>query len=1331
MNNRLHQKYNLRLAIFTPLLAGLILSPSILFAQDDEEEEDVFELSPFVVDASDDMGYYASQSLAGGRLSTDIINTGSSIEVVTADFMDDIGANDIQELLQYTTSTEIGGNLGNFVGGDVDIAEGNVNTASTQRNPDQNSRIRGLARPDNTRDFFKTDIPFDQYNTERIDINRGSNSFLFGLGSPAGLINNQLAKAHFRDSSRIRFRLGSGGDRPSYRGEFDFNRVVIKDKLAIRVAAMANRTQYRQEPKYRNDDRIYGALTYHPFDNNKKTTIRAHWESGDTVANNPNTVLPTQNLDMWVKWRAPFNGDLNTRYWRQQYGPSAGDAGRLRWPEELLNEGRETYPYWPTWDTLPGNRNATGFQRPQNDGIIGNMGSNGYTIVFDGSNGENPSDIVQIQLRGANEQFYRPHLGRWGLPNNQKNGWQRVRKTIDGQRVDFWHWRSRLAGDPWWDPWAGRTGGNISMRRYNNSKNDASRGIGWFNQGFVDLDTYDFSKSSLDGNNDYFLTDFYNYNITLEQILLDGKAGLEVAFDHQNHVRDVWTSFTAGGAQIAIDINETIPQPQYDANGNVIYPQYHPEESRGANPNSWNNPPHLWNAPVVGPDGLVVGGSRPNPNFGRPYIITRTGRGYNINDRTTLRATAFYKLDFEEYSESRPWMRWLGAHTFSLLGDTAEEDYSYLGSNLRSLSDDWDVGAHIHDNSARKITTAARQVGSLVYIGPPVQSYLGDSVWDPNTPLSMSDIILEPANYNLVIPDDFAMEMTYWNKGPDAEAAGPREVGRQELLNGDESWQKGVLKPRWIPQEGVQLRHTEIKSWAINAQSFFFNRHLVVNTGYREDYIESWLNRNVQKTGEDRIPDVSPEAFRWQDGEYSEVEKGPDGSGTFGYGAVLHWPKNIIKLPESMDVTFHYNYSKNFVPDASRQTLNERQEVIRLATPEGESSDYGVTFQLFDRRLIVRLNWYENKLFGADSTLNNVFNQNISRMFAAYSRLNRFVVDLDSTDDTINGQFDGVINADDIENARDYEFDDDGEIIPDSGQTDEEVIADNWPEWEQVRDARDELWRLLTTTEPFSGDPTGGLWQLKLDRDRLTIFEDGNIDNEWLNGLTDLEDISAEGFEVGITFNPTRSWRMRINVAQQETIRTNIAPDLSRFLEGQWVPWLIEYGTLDWSNAINPNGGDTFMDNANTNLLKYFTTKLQEGLPTPEVREWRVNLVTNYTFNKGRLRGFQFGGSARWQSKSAIGYPLITAEVFPGQFLKIGDVDNPYWGSDQWSFDLQFGYRKQLWNDVNWQIQVNLRNLQNLSSDKLSVLTAQPDGSPAKVRWDPPFQIQLTNTFRW
>lgn len=250
----------------------------------------VVELSPFVVTEDTNQGYYASQTLAGGRTRQDIKDIGSSIQVITKEFMDDLGVTGVEELFQYTTGTEVGGILGNFTGAS-DGGDGETSTGGARRDPDGTSRVRGLAAPDRARNFFKTDIPFDAYNTDRVDINRGSNSFLFGLGSPAGLLNTGMAKARFRDNAELSTRIGSGGKNPSYRGSFSFDKVIIPRTVAVHAAFLMDRTQYRQEPTYKDDDRQYAAIAYRPF-KNTDTVVNVHYERGRIRGNAPDVLLP-------------------------------------------------------------------------------------------------------------------------------------------------------------------------------------------------------------------------------------------------------------------------------------------------------------------------------------------------------------------------------------------------------------------------------------------------------------------------------------------------------------------------------------------------------------------------------------------------------------------------------------------------------------------------------------------------------------------------------------------------------------------------------------------------------------------------------------------------------------------------------------------------------------------------------------------------------------------------------------------------------------------------------------------------------------------------------
>ena len=55
-------------------------------------EDNRITLSPFVVSVDQDKGYAATHSLAGGRISTELIKTPSDVTVLTREFLNDIGA---------------------------------------------------------------------------------------------------------------------------------------------------------------------------------------------------------------------------------------------------------------------------------------------------------------------------------------------------------------------------------------------------------------------------------------------------------------------------------------------------------------------------------------------------------------------------------------------------------------------------------------------------------------------------------------------------------------------------------------------------------------------------------------------------------------------------------------------------------------------------------------------------------------------------------------------------------------------------------------------------------------------------------------------------------------------------------------------------------------------------------------------------------------------------------------------------------------------------------------------------------------------------------------
>lgn len=216
-----------------------------LSAQD--VEEDVYTLSPFKVAAESDSGYMASQTLAGSRLNTDLKDVASSVSVLTQEFFDDTNSTNANDFLVYVANAEAGGYGGSSVGLTGGRQGDFVTDNAGFQNPGSNQRIRGLDSADLTRDLFLTGIVMDTYNTQRVDIQRGPNAILFGLGSPAGMIDNTLKSAGFYNETKIDLLYGS---HDTVRSVVDINREIIEDRLAIRVIGLYEDEKFRQDPAF-------------------------------------------------------------------------------------------------------------------------------------------------------------------------------------------------------------------------------------------------------------------------------------------------------------------------------------------------------------------------------------------------------------------------------------------------------------------------------------------------------------------------------------------------------------------------------------------------------------------------------------------------------------------------------------------------------------------------------------------------------------------------------------------------------------------------------------------------------------------------------------------------------------------------------------------------------------------------------------------------------------------------------------------------------------------------------------------------------------------------
>jgi hypothetical protein len=268
-------------------------------------DQEVIQLTPFTVDATKDKGYFAENTLAGSRLNTNLGDLAASITVVTKQQMEDTGSLDINDVFKYEASTEGSASYTPVIidrSTSKDTLGGYTDSGGNTTTNAQSNRIRGMAAPDAAINNFPTNnrLPFDSYNTRSVEITRGPNSLLFGLGAPAGIVNQSTAQAELnRDTNQISLRTDNYG---SFRSSLAINRSLIKDKLAIYAAFLYNNQQFQRKPSSDLTRREYAAMTFKPF---KNTTIRAFAENYQDNANRPNALTPRDLVTPWFQSGRP------------------------------------------------------------------------------------------------------------------------------------------------------------------------------------------------------------------------------------------------------------------------------------------------------------------------------------------------------------------------------------------------------------------------------------------------------------------------------------------------------------------------------------------------------------------------------------------------------------------------------------------------------------------------------------------------------------------------------------------------------------------------------------------------------------------------------------------------------------------------------------------------------------------------------------------------------------------------------------------------------------------------------------------------------------------
>ena len=253
-------------------------------------------LSPFEV-VADNQGYHATNTTSGTRLNSRIDDLGASITVITKEQMADFALLDINDIFNYEAGTEGAGNFTDF-----SFDQNGQQIDNTQLDPQTANRIRGLGAANTTLRNFETSgrVPIDPTEIDGVEISRGPNSGIFGVGEPSGTVNSIPASANLaRNQSQVSLRADSN---EGYRATLDFNRVLRKGTLALRGTTVFQHDGYHLKPSGTDTRRFTGMVKFRPY---QATTLTASYLDFRLHGNRPNVSTPAQAITGWVAAGSP------------------------------------------------------------------------------------------------------------------------------------------------------------------------------------------------------------------------------------------------------------------------------------------------------------------------------------------------------------------------------------------------------------------------------------------------------------------------------------------------------------------------------------------------------------------------------------------------------------------------------------------------------------------------------------------------------------------------------------------------------------------------------------------------------------------------------------------------------------------------------------------------------------------------------------------------------------------------------------------------------------------------------------------------------------------
>jgi TonB-dependent Receptor Plug Domain len=709
---------------------------------------------------------------------------------------------------------------------------------------------------------------------------------------------------------------------------------------------------------------------------------------------------------------------------------------------------------------------------------------------------------------------------------------------------------------------------------------------------------------------------------------------------------------------------------------------------------------------LVDTNTMLLNGT-PNPHYLSPYIFDYQSDTFaSPETNNNLRALLAYNLDFTKHEG---WLGYLGKHQFSALVSQQKDWRNNLrfrlafdGGDPRFLPNqnppiannfNWAGSASIQrdyylstGNSGGAVTTGIHPLGESNF-GGPGKVALNYYDWNSGAGWQSTQMSMDPnlfyagsnygVNYKILDATSFAYQGNLWNN-------------------------------RLIPTLGTRYDKARIYTYngtapggaGIPTQTLYTN-------GFGNLQYASVIGTAPYDVGGDTTTEgiVARPFSGW---------KPIDGAAERG---------NIF-ADFVRGLGFSYNHSDNFTAP-STPTTDFFGNI--LAKPSGTGKDYGVRGSIINNKLSWSLDWYK---------ANNV-NAVSSAASTAIGRAER--IDNSST----------FVWAREVVRIR-------------NGQDPTDINFDNNTVFPLTPAMQTQINALVAGPEVKS-DGTPVVLAQQVNGQGSLPWPNTNI-----QGTNSQE---SKGMEGSLIYNPTRNWNIKLTFGKQVSTYNKAIGEITAWLYGTGTA-ANGNGRLNfWQNVAAPdlptvytrnNGNKLYLGsfwnsygyggdaNSNTtgatstpNSTYYGIVDSQlyqlitlQGTRSPSEREYNSSLISNYSFQEGRLKGFSVGGSVRWASNATVGYygsldpAKYTHPTATQNLISYPDLTRPIYDPATMNLDAWVSYTTRVpvfGKSVRAKFQLNCVGVNE--NGGLRPIVFEADGSPAQYRIVDPRTFFLTSTF--